>query len=81
MDGIVLNTCNPFPSLNDKRQYSLVKKNFKLNALYFYIDYNHNLLTDGTPDIKSVDITPCTAQPCKFHHGMNVTVSVTFIAG
>lgn len=81
MDGIVLNTCNPFPSLNDKRQYSLVEKNFKLNALYFYIDYNHNLLTDGTPDIKSVDITPCTVQPCKFHHGMNVTVSVTFIAG
>lgn len=47
----------------------------------FIIDYNHNLLTDGTPDIKSVDISPCTAQPCKFHHGMNVTVSVTFIAG
>ena len=37
--------------------------------------------TDGTPDIKSVDITPCKLQPCKFHHGMNVTVSVTFIAG
>nr|XP_022331852.1 epididymal secretory protein E1-like [Crassostrea virginica] len=35
---------------------------------------------DGTPDIKSVDITPCKVQPCKFHHGMNVTVSVTFIA-
>lgn len=48
---------------------------------FTFIDYNHNLLTDGTPDIKSVDIAPCTAQPCKFHHGMNVTVSVTFIAG
>ncbi|XP_062614730.1 NPC intracellular cholesterol transporter 2-like [Saccostrea cucullata] len=35
---------------------------------------------DGSPDIKTVDITPCKEQPCKFYHGMNVTVSVTFLS-
>lgn len=31
--------------------------------------------------ITSVDLSPCTSQPCVFHHGTNVTVTIKFKAG
>ncbi|XP_033734696.1 NPC intracellular cholesterol transporter 2-like [Pecten maximus] len=30
--------------------------------------------------IESVDLKPCSKQPCQFKHGMNVTVTVNFTA-
>ncbi|XP_078000483.1 NPC intracellular cholesterol transporter 2-like [Glandiceps talaboti] len=35
----------------------------------------------GKGAIKSLDLTPCVAEPCKFKKGINATVTVDFIAG
>ncbi|VDI08244.1 Niemann-Pick C2 protein [Mytilus galloprovincialis] len=40
----------------------------------------HNYRDCGSRDglVKSIDISPCTAEPCKLKRGTNVTVAITF---
>ena len=36
------------------------------------------LVFTGPDTLKSVDLSPCTEQPCVFHKGINVTVTIDF---
>ncbi|XP_060079520.1 uncharacterized protein LOC132558921 [Ylistrum balloti] len=41
---------------------------------------NFKTCENAPKTIDSVDISPCSKQPCEFKHGMNVTVTVNFTA-